>query len=192
MALPTGLLTEQRGFESRLVIGVLSDTHIYDRGQRTLPDTIPDLFRRFGVGLIVHCGDINVPSVLVELGQVAPLMAVVGNNDNDDLYAILPETVAFTVGRFRFAAIHGHQGKSARTTARERFAGKVDCVLYGHSHIPLMDEARGTVLFNPGSATDRRWNPHFGVGIVTVDADRARPELILFERPEHLATINPG
>jgi hypothetical protein len=85
--------------------------------------------------------------------------------------------------------IHGHQGRTARTVART-FAGKVDCVVYGHSHIPMIEEAAGTTMFNPGSPTDRRWRPHFGIGLIHVSAERCRPELILFAAPGDLNRVD--
>lgn len=176
-------------FPAPLTIGVLSDTHIYQSGRRQLPAEVLDLFRRARAGLLLHGGDINDRSVLTQLEEIAPVLAVVGNNDSDDLRATLPERITFGVGRFTFALIHGHQGRTARAAARA-FAGKVDCVVYGHSHIPLIEEVAGTTLFNPGSPTDRRWRPHFGVGLVRVTAERCRPELLLFTDPSHLAGMS--
>lgn len=176
-------------FPAPLMIGVLSDTHLYETGRRQLPGEVLDLFRRARVDLLLHGGDINDRSVLTQLETIAPVLAVVGNNDSDDLRASLPERITLSVGRFTFALIHGHQGRTARAAARV-FAGKVDCVVYGHSHIPLIEEVAGTTLFNPGSPTDRRWRPHFGVGIISVTAERCRPELLLFTDPSHLAGIS--
>ena len=176
-------------FPTPLIIGVLSDTHVYEFGRRQVPGEVLDLFRRAGVGLILHGGDVNDRFLLTALEAVAPVLAVVGNNDSADLRATLPERISFTVGRFRFVLIHGHQGRTARTVART-FVGKVDCVVYGHSHIPMVEEVAGTTLFNPGSPTDRRWRPHFGLGLIHVTAERCRPELILFTEPAHLSRID--
>jgi uncharacterized protein len=175
-------------FPVPLTIGVLSDTHIGRRGGRVLPPEIPALFRRFGVGLVAHAGDVNVPEALSALVDVAPTLTVRGNNDWGFEERALPDRIDFEVGPFRFALIHGQQIGTANQTARS-LAGTVDCVIYGHSHKPgiLLDE--GTILYNPGSPTDRRWNPHFSVGLIRVDASQIDPELILFSRPEELDRI---
>jgi predicted phosphodiesterase len=55
--------------------------------------------------------------------------------------------------------------------------------------MPLIERVQGSILVNPGSPTDRRWHPHFGVGIVTVDSSGIQPELMLFGDPEHLDSI---
>lgn len=184
--LPT---THLRKFPASTVMGVISDTHIYAGSQREIPPGVVRLFRRAHVNLIIHLGDANTKDVLDELAEIAPLIAVVGNNDDDDLQYTVPQTTRFMVGDCSFAAIHGHGGRSARDVAIERWAGKVNCVLFGHSHLPLIEKYGDTVLFNPGSATDRRWHPHFGVGIITVDKSGIHPDLVLYENPEHLDSI---
>lgn len=185
--LPT---TSRRAFDAPITIGVISDTHIYTGSRREIAPAIKDLFARARVDLVIHLGDANSRSVLEEVAEIAPLIAVVGNNDDEDLQYLLPQTTRFTVGEHIFAAIHGHGGRSARDVAIERWAGKADCVLFGHSHMPLIELYEGTILFNPGSPTDRRWHPHFGVGVITVDSTGIHPDLVLFEQPEHLNTIS--
>ncbi len=178
-----------RQFPAPLTIGVLADTHVYRQGRRQLPAEVVDLFQRAGVGLIVHGGDVNDRTVLATLEEVAPILAVMGNNDAAELRDTLPEQIMFRVGRFTFALIHGHQGRTARAVARS-FVGKVDCVIYGHSHIPMIEESAGTTMFNPGSPTDRRWRPHFGIGLIRVSAERCQPELVLFANPADLRAID--
>lgn len=184
-------MTEQRSFAPPLVIGVVADTHVYPNGHRKLPQEVPSLFRRFGVGLILHAGDANTLSVVRDLGAVAPVIAVTGNNDDAEMFHAVPEEAWFDVGRFRFGLVHGHGGSSARAEAKRRFAGKVDFGVYGHSHVPKVEKVGETVLFNPGSPTERRWNPHFGIGVITVTATSLRPELILFDDPRALDGIAP-
>jgi putative phosphoesterase len=186
-----GPLTNRRSFDAPLIIGVIADTHVtHSVGGKTLSPFVPDLFRRAGVGLIVHLGDINTRYILEELAEIAPTIAVVGNADDQDLLYMLKRTVRFTVGSFAFGAMHGHGGKNARSEAIATLAGKVDCVLFGHSHQPLIETVEGSVMMNPGSATDRRWFDHFGVGIIHVTEDRFDPELILYTDPAHLVNVD--
>ena len=109
--------------------------------------------------------------------------------EDDDLGLVLPESVRFDVGRFRFALLHGHGGRSARSEAKRRFAGRVDCVVYGHSHIPKIELEDGTIFFNPGSATERRWHAHFGVGLIHVTPEKIEPELVLYDDARHLRNV---
>ncbi|MGI8482714.1 MAG: metallophosphoesterase family protein [Thermomicrobiales bacterium] len=186
----SGLVSRQRLFDPPLTIGVIADTHIYPASTRRLPPEVLDLFHRANVGLIVHLGDANTRSVLEELAESAPLIAVSGNNDDPELQDMLPATITISVGRFRFGLIHGHGGRSARDQAIRKFSGKVDCVLFGHSHKPLIEQIGSTVLFNPGSATDRRWFDHFGVGLITVEEKKFTPDLVLYSDPAHLANVH--
>jgi putative phosphoesterase len=189
---PAGLVTLERTFEAPLTIGVISDTHIYTGSRRIIHPAIYRLYERAGVDLMVHLGDANSRSVLEEIAEFAPLLAVPGNNDDDDLQFLLPETVRITVGKHTFGMLHGHGGRSARDEAIRRFVDKVDCVLFGHSHKPLLEKVRETVLFNPGSATERRWNPHFGIGLITVTEEAFTPDLIVYSDPEHLDNVDVG
>lgn len=174
-----------------MTIGVISDTHVYLSGARRLPPEVVDLFIRFRVGLIVHAGDVNTSGVLLALSEIATVLAVQGNNDDAILMEHLPESIEFSVGRHRFGLVHGHGGASARSEVKRRFAGRVDCAIYGHSHVPLIEQNSGTILFNPGSATDRRWGAHFGVGLIHVTDDDIDPDLVLFSDSRHLASIKP-
>jgi predicted phosphodiesterase len=56
-------------------------------------------------------------------------------------------------------------GRLARMRARFKDA---DAVIFGHSHLPLHEEAAGFQIFNPGSPTERRRAPHRSMGEATV------------------------
>jgi len=185
-----GPTTRERAFDPPFRIGVISDTHIYPHSSRVLHPALIRLFERANVDLMVHLGDVNTRNVLDELAEIAPLIAVAGNNDDEELQVVLPLTTRFTVGKFSFGVIHGHGGRSARDEAIRRWVGKVDYVLFGHSHKPLLEQSGRSILFNPGSATDRRWFEHFGIGLITVEEDRVTPDLILFTNPEHLDNVD--
>lgn len=181
-------LAEGRRFRRPLTIGVIADTHVYDGGARRLAPEVAALFRRWRVGLILHAGDVGGEGVLAELQAVAPVLAVRGNNEAPTLAAALPTVVRFRVGAARFVLTHGLEGKTARLAAR-RFAAEADVVVYGHSHLPRIEREGEAILFNPGSPTDRRWGPHFGVGRIVVSRQGIEPELVLFDDPRQLAGV---
>jgi predicted phosphodiesterase len=60
-------------------------------------------------------------------------------------------------------------GRIARL--RRRFPG-AGLVVFGHSHIPLDQSGDGIRIFNPGSPTDRRRQPHGTIGLLTVTSGR--------------------
>jgi len=177
-------------YPTPLTIGVVADTHVLAHGRRRLPMEVLALFQRFEVDLILHAGDICTASMLTALSGVAPTFAVQGNGDELELTRSLPLVIRLTVGPFSIVLLHGHTGRTARVAARE-YAGKADCVIYGHSHIAMIESVDETILFNPGSATDRRWQAHFGIGLIEVSDDGIEPELILYDDPRHLESIVP-
>lgn len=155
-------------------VGVLSDTHIPSKSKR-LPEELTIAFRQ--VDKIIHLGDIISQSVLDELGALAPVTAVSGNADPEQLKQGLGTKKLINLRGFLIGIVHGH-GTSGKTADRafRTFAGDdVDCILFGHSHIPLC-EFRGRILmFNPGSPTDKRRNKFYSFGILELDTEiRAR------------------
>ncbi|WP_329082320.1 metallophosphoesterase family protein [Streptosporangium sp. NBC_01469] len=146
---------------------VLSDTHA-PRRWKSCPPTVAEHLR--GADLILHAGDICVAGVLDELAAYAPVRAVKGNNDGPDVVA--PETLELDLGGLRVAMIHDSgaaRGRLARM--RRRFPG-AGLVVFGHSHIPLDHGGDGFRIFNPGSPTDRRRQPHGTLGTLRVEEGR--------------------
>jgi uncharacterized protein len=144
-------------------IAIISDTHL-PRGSRRLPEGCIQRLQR--ADLIIHAGDFSTRLLLDELRVIGPVIAVHGNVDSAELRSELPETAIATAGRHRIAVTHdaGPAAGRLRRLAR-RFPG-VDAVVFGHSHIPLHEQVSdGFQIFNPGSPTDRRRQPHHTMGV---------------------------
>jgi putative phosphoesterase len=172
-------------------LALISDTHVYPNGQRVVPEPVLNLFARAGVARIVHGGDVSTQSVLDQLSMIAPVHTVRGNNDTGSFGDSLPERIEFHRGPLLIRLVHGHGGRSARTVAAQLATG-ADCVIYGHSHIPMVERRGEAIVVNPGSPNDRRWHPHFGVAFLEIREGRIRPELILFTDSRDLDKIVPG
>jgi putative phosphoesterase len=125
------------------------------------------------------------------MAEIAPVAAVRGNADHLELIETLPDRIWITIGARTVLLLHGHHGKTARATALAAVQPRVDVIVFGHSHQPLIEKHDQTVLFNPGSPTERRWGPHFGVGLLTVADNTIEPELVLFDDPRQLESIDP-
>jgi putative phosphoesterase len=146
-------------------IGVISDTHI--PYFKELPKSIWEHFT--GVELIIHAGDLSVLSVISELETIAPVLAVQGNVEEDEVIRKLPIKREIVVGHCRFGVVHILGDSHNREgIARQEFPN-ARCVVFGHSHIPWNQEHNGLLLFNPGSATDRRRQPKCSIGLLHVD-----------------------
>ena len=150
---------------------VLSDTHIRPGRQRRLPDAVYRELDR--ADTVLHAGDVVTTDLLDELGAFAPVHAVLGNNDDAELAARLPETRVVDLEGVQVAMIHD-SGPTAGRAARlqRRFPGS-DIVVFGHSHAPV-DEIglSGQRLFNPGSPTERRWQPVHTIGLLDLTGGR--------------------
>jgi uncharacterized protein len=147
-------------------IVVLSDTHA-PRRWKSCPAAVAAELR--GADRILHAGDVCTAAVLAELEQYAPVTAVVGNNDGPDVAAWgAAETALLTADGLRVAMIHDSGPATGRLPRmRARFPG-ARLVVFGHSHIPLDAAAGDLRIFNPGSPTDRRRQPHGTLGILHV------------------------
>ena len=151
----------------RLKVVVIAATHL-KRGwpNRVLPGAALRVLRTADV--VLHAGDITQADHLEQLAGLAPVHAVLGNNDRE-LIGALPETLELTLEGVRIGMIHDSgpaRGRAERLHARFPDA---DLVVFGHSHIPW-DEAGvdGQRLFNPGSPTERRRMPHRTIGVLDV------------------------
>jgi putative phosphoesterase len=147
-------------------IVVLADTHA-PRRWRACPPRVAAELR--GADLILHAGDVCTASVLTELTQYAPVVAVLGNNDHPDVAEWgAAQTAKLSLDGLGVAMLHD-SGPSAGRLARLRraFPG-ADLVVFGHSHIPLDQSGYGLRIFNPGSPTDRRRQPHGTLGVLRI------------------------
>ena len=178
---------------SPVLLGVVADTHMSAPAKGRSLHAVVELFRRVKVDLVLHAGDAGHASILQGLQDVARTVAVRGNADPVDLIEMLPDRVWIEIGSRILLLMHGHHGKTALKAARAAASPGIDLIVFGHSHRPLIDREGSTILFNPGSPTERRWNPHFGVGLVRISDAEVEPELVLFDDIRHLANVaRPG
>lgn len=155
------------GDTGRMRVVVLSDTHA-PRYWKSCPPAVAEHLR--GADLVLHAGDVCVAPVLVELAEYAPVRAVLGNNDGPDVADWgAPETLELEVEGLRVAMVHDSGRATGRTARMRRRFPDADVVVFGHSHIPVDVTGDGVRIFNPGSPTDRRRQPHGTVGLWRVE-----------------------
>lgn len=145
----------------------MSDTHA-PRRWKSCPPLVAEQLRR--ADLILHAGDVCVPAVLDELSGYAPVRAVRGNNDGPDVAAWgAPDALELNLAGLRVAMIHDSGPATGRTRRMRARFPTADLVVFGHSHIPLDETGHGVRIFNPGSPTDRRRQPHGTLGVLRID-----------------------
>jgi putative phosphoesterase len=149
---------------------VLSDTHA-PRRWRACPPRVAEHLR--GADLILHAGDVCTAGVLEELTQYAPVTAVLGNNDAPDVARWgAAETAELDLDGLSVAMVHDSGPAVGRLARMRRRFPRADLVVFGHSHIPLDESAYGLRIFNPGSPTDRRRQPHGTLGVLRTEDGR--------------------
>ncbi len=146
----------------------LADTHA-PRRWKSCPPPVAEQLRQ--ADLILHAGDVCTAAVLDELSQYAPVLAVAGNNDDPGVAAWgAPPTLQADLDGLQVAMIHDSGQAAGRLARLRRMFPGAGLVVFGHSHIPMDAEDPGLRIFNPGSPTDRRRQPHGTVGVLRVES----------------------
>jgi uncharacterized protein len=158
-------------------LAIIADTHL-PRGRRALPAACVERMRAADV--ILHAGDFVEGSVLDALTALGPpVHAVAGNQDEPGLLMRLPRVRTVEADGARIAMIHDAGPAAGRLARMRRAFPDADAVVFGHSHIPLLETASdGFAIFNPGSPTDRRRQPSHTMGEAVADDGRVRFALI--------------
>ncbi len=152
-------------------IGLISDTHGLLRPQ------VHEVFA--GVSQILHAGDVCSDTILMELGLIAPTLAVFGNCDAPWDPA-LREALDLSIGGLRIHVQHGHElgrPKPAQVAA----AYDADVCVYGHTHKQVIERVGGRLIVNPGAAGPKRFDLKPCVAILTIADGVADAELIPLE-----------
>jgi len=146
------------------LIGVISDTHGLVR-----PQAIKALD---GVDMILHAGDIGNQDVLDALKQIAPVVAVRGNNDKDDWAESLPDWEVVEIDSVSIYMLHDVKEIDISP------AGGFHVVVSGHSHQPSVEERRGVLYVNPGSAGPRRFTLPVSLAHLRIEGEKAQAKII--------------
>ncbi len=134
------------------LVGLISDTHIPARA-KAIPNKVFEIFQ--DTSLIIHVGDLTRLSVMEELEQMAPVIAVQGNMDTKDVKEKLPLTNSVDIYEWKIGMTHS-LGFFLRTSRFRDIADKqgFHVFVYGHTHRPSLKYKNGMLLINPGSATN--------------------------------------
>ena len=148
----------------RNLIGVISDTHGLVR-----PQAVEALK---GVEIILHAGDIGDAGVLDALREIAPVVAVRGNNDKGAWAEVLPDWEVVEIGPVSIYMLHDLKEIDISP------AGSFQVVISGHSHKPAVEEKRGVLYVNPGSAGPRRFSLPVSLAHLHIEAGTVTANLI--------------
>jgi putative phosphoesterase len=159
-----------------VLVAAISDTHL-PRGARRLPEACLERLR--AADLILHGGDFSAPAVLEELRAIGPpVEAVYGNADDPALRELLPKELVVEAGGARIGMVHiPGPGAGREERLVRRFPG-CDAVLFGHTHLPVVERHGEVWILNPGSPTERRRGPFHSMLLLEIGAGEIQPELV--------------
>lgn len=153
---------------SRIVVGVISDTHGLVR-----PEAMEALR---GCDRILHAGDVGSPEVLETLGVLAPVTAVRGNVDRGPWAEALPATEVAEIGDTFLYLLH-----DLAELDLDPAAAGFGIVVTGHSHQPKAEHRDGVLYLNPGSAGPRRFRLPVALARIAIARGRLSHELVELE-----------
>lgn len=163
-------------------IGLISDTHI-PADAKILPPHVAEAFRN--LDLIIHGGDIYISRVLDELEAMAPLLAARGNDDGefkDDLRVRDSHVVrinGLTLGVTHRGYYPGPSELTFEQIMAREFGKKVDILIFGDTHMPMVAKKDDVLLVNPGSPTVPRGLLTLGtVGILEITGSNVEASII--------------
>lgn len=152
-------------------IAVVSDTH----GNKNAIDRSIQLLD--GSDALIHLGD-NTKDLKYYQNKIdIPMYSVRGNCDMGSSEPL--ERIEEFEGN-KFFMTHGHKYNVKFSMMNIKYKGKeVDAkvVMYGHTHIPLLDEIDDMFIMNPGSVGNPR-NGRATMGIIEIEDGIVKPSLI--------------
>ncbi len=139
-------------FKVTKTIGLISDTHVPKRALK-VPEKVFEIFQN--IDYIIHAGDLVELTVVDELEQIAPVLAVHGNMDNMETMGALPKlnqlkVFDMKIGVMHDPDIHSGFGKMREITKQNSF----NVFVYGHTHAANITWEEEILYINPGSPTD--------------------------------------
>ena len=149
-------------------LGVISDTHNY------FDPRIPEIFK--GVDRILHGGDIGLPWIILQLEEIAPVTAVVGNND---LGLDFRETEMVRLEEKKVLVHHIVDLSKPETAIHRRIEKEnPNVVVFGHSHQRFSETRGGIFYLNPGYAGKPRFNLGRSVAILSWESAELSVEFL--------------
>jgi uncharacterized protein len=143
---------------------------VFVKSVRHAPRVMVNALQLRRAGTMSRCASWSSASVLEELSTYTPVHAVLGNNDDPDVNAWgASETAELDLAGLRVGMIHDAGPKEGRLARLRRRFPDIDLVVFGHSHIPLQAVEGNFRIFNPGSPTDKRRQPHRTLGVLEIE-----------------------
>ncbi len=165
-------------FRASKTVGLVADTHVPARAP-CIPKRVFEIFE--SVDFIVHAGDLVKLTVIDELEQLAPVLAVHGNMDGPEVSGALPKLTSFRIFDRKIGVMHDPRALFGMGKMREiAKQNDFNVFVYGHTHNSSIKWEGKTLYINPGSPT----NPlpsligKASVALLKITKETITPEII--------------
>jgi len=154
---------------------IFGDTHVPHR-YKEIPKTVIEEAKK--CDLVIFTGDFTDISVLQmlekEIGK-DKFKAVYGNCDPQEIRDVLPETLLLKIKNKRIGVCHGFGNPKEIVEDVKKFLtekyGKLDIIIFGHSHHPICKEIGGILFINPGSPNDTIYAPFNSYAVLEINKE---------------------
>lgn len=157
---------------------VISDTH---RSLGRVYSVLKDINDK--IDAVIHCGD--VVEDVYRLRSMYPDLKYYRVKGNCDYGSAEPEEETFIIGGKKFFITHGHNYSVHWNTDRlyyKALEAGADICIYGHTHIPNIENCNGIILMNPGSLAQPRGGSAYSYGIVKVENGVITPTIVEYKQ----------
>ncbi|SFR84848.1 metallophosphoesterase [Anaeromicropila populeti] len=124
---------------------VISDSHGKNANLAKVLDKVGT------IDMFIHLGDLEGSEDFIDAFVEGRKEIISGNND---FFTDIPQERLMTIGKYTVFLTHGHRYgvhfdlTTLKEAARSRNA---DIVMFGHTHIPVIDQSSDIIAVNPGS-----------------------------------------
>lgn len=130
-------------------IMIASDTHQRDG------ELLECIREEEPLDMFIHLGDFEGNDSVKRIrNTVLPPCSTFFVSGNNDYFMDLPKELVVQIGPYRVFLTHGHRygvGMGIDFLCEEAKLRQCDIVMYGHTHIPCMENRNGVLALNPGS-----------------------------------------
>ena len=132
---------------------VMADTHADSIDE--LPEKLRTALTR--ADMVLHLGDFTSSRFFNELKKTCNFRGIWGNHDSKAIHEELKRSDDVEIGGKKLGLIHGFLSPfGSRLRMRNWFKGlNLDAILYGHTHVPIIERVKGMLYFNPGSVAGK-------------------------------------
>lgn len=133
---------------------IVSDSH----GRNTYLERALD--KTGPIDMLIHLGDLEGSEQFLRQNVTCPMEMVSGNND---YFTDIEREKSIYIGPYKVLLTHGHRYRVhygmeyIKDWARENQAA---IVMFGHTHIPFIDQTSDIIALNPGSISQPRQEGH--------------------------------